>query len=328
MTELGRRAADASVTQALHACHARRTRVREGAWRVSVPFVDSAHPAGPPARRELLLAGLALAACRRPPGERAAAAAVRPITIKGSDTMVTLGQRWAEVYMNKHPEVSIQVTGGGSGTGISAIINGTTDICQASRKMRDKEQQMMLDRHGARAIELEVARDGLAIYARADNPVGEISMAQIQAVFRGQLTNWRELGGPDAPIVLYSRENNSGTYEFFKELVLHGADFAPATQHMPGTAAVVNAVSKERWGIGYGGAAYGRGIRILRVRADEHSPAVEPSDATIRDGSYPLSRPLQFYLARPPEGRIKDFLDWVLGPEGQALVTTVGYYPV
>jgi len=250
------------------------------------------------------------------------------ITVKGSDTMVILGQRWAEEYMKKHPETVLQVTGGGSGTGISALINGTTDICESSRTMKPAEKEKLRDRYNNSGTEIPVARDGLAVYVNASSPLTEISIPDLKAIFTGKITNWKQIGGPDNNIIVYSRENSSGTYVFFKEHVLGGADFTPRAQTMPGTAAVVNAVSKEKFGIGYGGAAYAKGIKILKVKKDAASPAINPEKATVLNGTYPLARPLFFYLRNKAAGEIKSYIDWVLSPDGQAIVEKVGYYPV
>jgi phosphate transport system substrate-binding protein len=256
------------------------------------------------------------------------AAAAGDIAVKGSDTMVVLGQRWAEEYMRAHPAATIQVTGGGSGTGISALINGTTDVCQASRPMSAAEKEKLRDRYATVGVEIPVARDGLSVYVNASNPFTEITMDQLKLIFTGKVTNWKELGGPDSKIVVYSRENSSGTYVFFKEHVLKNADYTVRAQSMPGTAAVVNAVSKEKFSIGYGGAAYAKGIKVLKVKQAASGPAIAASLATVQDGSYPLSRPLFFYLRNKPTGEIGAFVDWVLSAQGQALVSKVGYYPV
>ena len=250
------------------------------------------------------------------------------VTVKGSDTMVVLGQRWAEEYMKKNPSTTMQVTGGGSGTGISALINGTTDVCQSSRSMSAAEKEKVRDRYNTTGVEIPVARDGLSVYVGAQNPVNELSLDQLKLVFTGKITNWKELGGPDAKIIVYSRENSSGTYVFFKEHVLKNADYTPRAQTMPGTAAVVNAVAKEKFGIGYGGAAYAKGIKILKIKKDAASPGVLPELANVKDGSYGLSRPLFFYFRNKPSGEIKSFVDWVLSDEGQAIVTKVGYFPI
>ena len=250
------------------------------------------------------------------------------ITVKGSDTMVILGQRWAEEYMKKNPATSIQVTGGGSGTGISALINGTTDVCQASRAMKPTEKEKLRERYSSPGVEIPVAKDGLAVYVNISNPLDELTMDQVKQIFTGKVQNWKELGGPDGKIIPYSRENSSGTYVFFKEHVLQNADFSARAQNMPGTAAVVNAVGKEKNSIGYGGAAYSKGIKIVKIKKDAGSPGVAPDKTTVQDGSYALSRPLFFYLRNKPSGDIKAFVDYVLSADGQGLVEKVGYFPL
>ncbi len=256
------------------------------------------------------------------------AAAGRGITVKGSDTMVILGQRWAEAYMNERAGQIVMVTGGGSGTGIAALINGTTDICQASRPMKPDEKLKLRDRFQTTGVEIPVAKDGLAVYVHEANPVKSLTLEQLRGIYMGAITNWKQVGGGDAPIVLYSRENNSGTYVFFKDAVLGGRDFSPRAQTLPGTAAVVNAVSKDPNGIGYGGAAYAKGVRDVALQRAPGTAGVLPTAATVKDGSYPLSRPLYFYLRRKPEGDIRAFVDWVLSDAGQALATRVGYFPL
>jgi phosphate transport system substrate-binding protein len=266
-----------------------------------------------------VLAGISLPAPKARAGD---------VTVKGSDTMVILGQRWAEEYMKKNPGSTIQVTGGGSGTGISALINGTTDICQASRAMKPAEKEKLRERFATTGVEIPVAKDGLSLYVNAANPLAEITMDQAKQIFTGKVTNWKDLGGADAKIIAYSRENSSGTYVFFKEHVLQNADFTPRAQNMPGTAAVVNAVGKEKFSIGYGGAAYSKGIKILKVKKDAGSPAIAPDKTTVQNGTYALSRPLFFYVRNKPAGDIKAFVDWVLGADGQALVEKIGYFPL
>jgi phosphate transport system substrate-binding protein len=256
------------------------------------------------------------------------AGAGEAITIKGSDTMVILVQRWAEEYMKTHPEVQIQVTGGGSGTGISALLNGTTEICMSSRAMRQSEKEKLRERYATTGSEIPVAKDGVSVYVHPSSPVQEITLDQLKKIFTGKLTSWSEIGGPDSKIVVYSRESSSGTYVFFKEAVLGGADYSPRVQTLPGTAAVVNAVSKEKLGIGYGGAAYAKGIRLLKVKKDASANAALPDAEAVKSGAYPLSRPLFFYLKSKPSGPAKAFIEWVLSPEGQAIVQKVGYFPI
>ena len=250
------------------------------------------------------------------------------ITVKGSDTMVILAQRWAEKYMAAHPDVTIQVTGGGSGTGISALINGTTDICNASRPMKPSERDKLKQRFGTRGVEIKAAQDGLSVYVNVASPVQELTIEQIRKVYTGETTNWSELGGPNQRIIVYGRENNSGTYVYFKDNVLQGADYVASMQSMPGTAAVVNAVSKDKAGIGYGGAAYGKGIREIRVKAETSSPGYAPTAENIKTGLYPVTRFLYLYVRNKPTGALKQYIDWVLSDEGQSIVTEVGYFPI
>jgi phosphate transport system substrate-binding protein len=257
-----------------------------------------------------------------------AAAKQTTITVKGSDTMVILAQRWAEKYMAENPGVVLQVTGGGSGTGISALINGTTDICNASRPMKKSEREKLKQRYNSLGTEIPAARDGITIYTNESNTVTDLSLDQIKAVYLGQITNWKDLGGQDAKIILYGRENSSGTYVYFRDNVLKGADFSALTQTLPGTAAVVNAVARDKNGIGYGGAAYAKGVKHVKVKKDASSPAYDPTLENIKSGNYPITRFLYMYTRAKPSGAIKEFIDWTLSEEGQAIVSTVGYFPV
>lgn len=266
----------------------------------------------------LLLGGLASSAL----------AAGKTITIKGSDTMVILGQRWAEEYMKAHPDVVVQITGGGSGVGIAALINGGTDVAEASRPMKPEERASVKEKRGKDVVETAVALDGVAIYVNQANGLKEITLDQAMAVYTGKAQNWKEFGGPDSPIIAYGRENNSGTYSYFKEHVLKNEDFAAEIMSMPGTAAVINAVGKDKNSIGYGGIAYAKGIKALKVKKDEKAPAVEPSMAHVVSGKYPISRSLYFYTAGNPDGTLKAFIDWTLGAEGQKICEEVGYYPL
>jgi len=248
--------------------------------------------------------------------------AAEKITVKGSDTMVIMAQKWAEAYMNSNNAVSIQVTGGGSGTGISALINGTTDICDASRAMKSSEIKKLKERFGTMGVEIPCAKDGVTIYMHEDNPVDKLTMEQLKGIYSGKITNWKEVGGNNAKIIMYSRENNSGTYVFFKDMVLKGGDYAASCQNLPGTAAVVNAVSKDKNGIGYGGAGYSKGIKICDVNG------YAPTKENVASGKYPLSRYLYMYLRNKPSGQMKKYIDWILGPEGQKIVAQSGYFPV
>ncbi len=257
----------------------------------------------------------------------APALASAAVTVKGSDTMVILAQRWAEDYMKKNAGKKVQVTGGGSGTGIAALINGTTEIANASRPMKSAEKAKVRERYSVLPTEIAVAQDGVALYVHESNPVQQLTLEQLHGIYVGDVTNWKQVGGPDAPIVLYSRENSSGTYVFFKDNVLKGDDYAPSAQTLPGTAAVVNAVAKEKNGIGYGGAAYAKGVKELKVVGAD-GQAYLPNAENVKSGKYPLARPLFMYTRAKPAGEVKAFIDYCLSAEGQAIVTKVGYFPV
>jgi phosphate transport system substrate-binding protein len=289
----------------------------------------------------LLAACLGLFACTRTdtnptPGATsssasgtAAAVDKTSFALKGSDTMVILGQRWAEVYMKANRGTTIQVVGGGSGTGIAALINGTTDICESSRPMKDKEKSDVQEKRGAPVVETKVALDALAVYVNAKNPLKEISIPQLSKIYLGETKSWKDLGAANHAIVLYGRENNSGTYAYFKEHVLENKDFTAATQTLAGTSAVVAAVKGDEFGIGYGGIAYlPEGVKALPIKKDDAAAAVAPSLETAQGGSYPLARFLYFYTAGKPTGTIGKFIDWVTGPDGQKVITDVGYYPL
>jgi len=249
------------------------------------------------------------------------------ITIKGSDTLVRLGQRWAEEYMKHDKNVVIQVSGGGSGTGIAALINGTTDICEASRDMKEKEHKLAA-RNGVEPYRISVALDGIAVFINDVNQVDSLTLEDLKAIYIGDVTNWKELGGPDARIILYGRENNSGTYAFFKEHVMDKMDFAPETQTLPGTAAVVNAVSKDKNGIGYGGIAWGSGVKFVAVAKDSESEYIEPTVETVSNGIYPISRELYWFFNGKPTGDLKNLVNWALSEDGQKIAAGIDYVPL
>ncbi|MGL2987475.1 phosphate ABC transporter substrate-binding protein [Flavobacterium sp. RSSA_27] len=249
------------------------------------------------------------------------------ITVKGSDTMVILSQKWAEIYMKKNPGTTIQVTGGGSGVGIAALINGSTDIANSSRPIKPAELEKIKAKYNKSSIQIACAKDGLSVFLNKANPVNELTIDQLGAIFSGKITNWKQVGGPDAKIQLYGRESSSGTFEFFKEHVVK-TDFAPTCQTLPGTAAIINAVKKDKFGIGYGGAAYAEGVKDCKVKKDAKSKGVLPTAATIKNKTYPISRYLFMYLKEKPTGETKKFIDWILSAEGQKVIVEVGYYPV
>ncbi len=249
------------------------------------------------------------------------------ITVKGSDTLVRLGQRWAEEYMKENPGTVIQVSGGGSGTGIAALLNGTTDVCEASRDMKAKEYKLAKHK-GISPYRVSVALDGIAIYLHKKNPVKTLSLAQLKGIYTEAITNWKEVGGNDHQIILYGRENNSGTYAFFKKRALQKEDYAARTQTLPGTAAVVNAVAQDENGIGYGGIAWARGVKFAAVSESDTTPAILPSVETVSNGTYPISRDLYWFFSERPTGEVKKLLNWCLSPEGQKLSESIGYVPL
>jgi phosphate transport system substrate-binding protein len=258
-----------------------------------------------------------------------AEASAATITVKGSDTLVILAQKWAETYMGQKPGIKIQVTGGGTGTGFAALQDRTTDLCDASRKIKAKEIEGCIKAFGKRPTEYKVALDGLSVYVGADNPVKELTLEQLEGIFTGKLKNWKDVGGAGGAITVYSRENSSGTYEFFKEHVLKGKDFAASAQTMPGTAAVLQAVGKDKGGIGYGGGAYGAGAKHLAIKKDDASPAIEPTEETVVKGTYPIWRYLFVYVNPAlDKGDIAAYLNWIRSEAGQKVVKEVGYYPL
>jgi phosphate transport system substrate-binding protein len=248
------------------------------------------------------------------------------ITVKGSDTMVILAQKWAELYMKNNSSAVIQVTGGGSGVGITALINGTTDICNSSRPMKQTEIEKLKARYNTLGVQIPCAKDGITIFLNDANKIQELSIKQLSDIYQGKIRNWKELGGVDAEIRLYGRENSSGTYTYFHDEVVNG-DYAASVQTLPGTAAVVNAVKKDVYGIGYGGAAYATGVKHAKVKKDDKSPAILPTPESIGKGEYPITRFLYMYLRNRPTGETKKYIDWILSKEGQMIVTEVGYFP-
>lgn len=259
--------------------------------------------------------------------EGGSAARTRPLTIKGSDTMVILGQRIAEEYMKEHPGTVVQVNGGGSGTGIAALINGTVDLAQASREMKPDEREKVRQNRNASVVEQPVALDALSVFVQQSNPVQSLTVDQLKQIFQGKLTNWSALGGPNEQIVLYGRENSSGTYDYFREHVLAGEDFAPRVQTLAGTAAVINAVARDPKGIGYGGIAYAADVRPLSIASEGGQP-VAPSEETVENATYPLARKLYYYHLEGAPERVTDFVEYSLSPEAQQLIAGVGYFPL
>lgn len=253
---------------------------------------------------------------------------------KGSDTMVNLALAWAEAYTAQHPEVSIAVTGGGSGTGIAALINGTVDIANASREMKPEEIAEARAK-GIEPVQHVVARDAIAVVVNPHNPVDKLTIPQLSAIFTGKITNWQEVGGEDRPIVLLSRESNSGTYMYFLEQVVRQGDkgskalFSPEALLMPSSEGISNEIRQNPNAIGYDGLGYVTpDQKTIAVARTAKGPFVQPNIETVNDGTYPIARPLYMYTNGQPTGVIRDYLEWIKGPEGQALVKKLGFIPL
>lgn len=278
----------------------------------------------------LIVASLMIVGCSDK-AKDASKPAAKYITIKGSDTMVHLASAWAEAYMKAHPDADISVTGGGSGTGIAALLNGTTDICIASRKIKAKEETLAAEK-GLHPNEIVTSRDGIAVVVNPGNPVTELTIEQIGKIYTGVYTNWNQLGGQDHEIVILSRESSSGTFVFFQEHVMKKKDYSPEAMLMPSTSAIIQSVTQDVWAIGYVGLGYGvqagDKVKMLHVKNDENAPAVVPSVATVQDASYGIARPLHFYTDGVPSGMTKDFVDFVLSDAGQQIVLESGYVPI
>jgi phosphate transport system substrate-binding protein len=252
---------------------------------------------------------------------------------KGSDTLVNLALAWAEAYIEMHPEVRLSVTGGGSGTGIAAMINGTVNIANASRAMKP-EEIAAAEANGITPVEFTVARDAIAVVVHPSNPVAGLTLQQISDIYTGKITNWRQVGGEDRPLVLLSRESNSGTYVYFLENVIRLGDkesdllFSPDTLLMPSSEGISAEVRQNPNVIGYDGLGYVTpDQKMVAVARDADGPYVLPSVDTVNDGSYPISRPLYMYTAGQPSREIKAYLDWILS-EGQGLVPDLGFVPL
>jgi len=257
----------------------------------------------------------------------------KTIENKGSDTLVNLALAWAETYMHAHPDIRISVTGGGSGTGIAAMINGTVAIANASREMKP-EEIAAARANGIDPVEFVVARDAIAVVVNVSNPLDHLTLNEISGIYTGKITNWKEIDGEDRPIVLLSRESNSGTYVYFLENVIRGGDskskllFSPDTLLMPSSEGISSEIRQNPNAIGYDGLGYVTpDLKVIAVARTQNGPYVAPSPDTVNDGSYPIARPLFMYTAGKPEGQIKDYLDWILHG-GQVLVTKLGFVPL
>lgn len=244
--------------------------------------------------------------------------------------MVYLVSAWAEAYMKEHPKTVLSVTGGGTRSGIAAFLNQTTDIIAASRDLQPEELQTM-EAKGLVPEKIIVAFDGIAVIVHADNPIDTLTLAELKAIFTGEISNWRELGGMNQPILIYSRESSSGTYQFFREKVLDKQDYSASARLMPATSGILTAVANDIGGIGYVGLGHAEAetIKIVPIKADDAKPAIKPSRATIQSGEYPIARPLYLLVRRDSRNpAVREFIQFTLSDQGQDLVAENGYIPL
>jgi phosphate transport system substrate-binding protein len=253
---------------------------------------------------------------------------------KGSDTIVNLALAWAEKYQAEHPEVRISVTGGGSGTGIAALINGTVDIANASRKIKDEEMSEA-EANGVKPLEHIIAGDAIAVIVNPENPVNQLTLKQISDIYSGKISNWSEVGGEDRPIVRLSRETNSGTHVYFLETVLRMGNkddktlFSTDTLLLPSSEGIIAEVRQNPNAIGYDGLGYvPKDLKMIAIAETEGGAYVLPSIPTVNDKTYPIARDLYMYTNGEPTGIVKQYLDWILGGEAQQIVADLGFVPV
>lgn len=283
-------------------------------------------------KKSIILLSLALmAACGNPEKNKEQAdnsAASKSITIKGSDTVLPLTQQEAEKFMNSHKETSITVVGGGSGVGITALIEGTTDIAMSSRPLK-MDEKATLEEKGITFKEINIAGDALAVIVHPKNSVEKLTKEQVADIFTGKVKNWKEVGGKDLPVIAYSRETSSGTYEFFKEHVMDKKNYASSVLNMPATGAIVQSVSQTEGAIGYIGLAYEtKEVKHLAISYDKGANYVAPSIENAQNGTYPVSRPLFYYYDVKNEAAVDPFVKFILSDEGQQVVKQTGYVPL
>jgi len=282
----------------------------------------------------LLVLGVLLAACMPSPAGAPTPSQIENLVNKGSDTMVNLALAWAEAYRQVRPELSVAVTGGGSGTGIAALINNTVDLANASRAIKP-EELADAEANGVHPVEFVVARDAIAVIVHRSNPVDELSLEQISRIYSGEIDNWAEVGGEDRPIVRLSRETNSGTHVYFLEEVLRLGQkdnptlFSADTLLLPSSEGITAELSYNQNAIGYDGLGYVTDdVKVVAVAVGPEGPYILPSAETVNDGSYPIARDLYVYTAGQPTAEAQAYLEWILGPDGQAIVTQLGFVPV
>lgn len=282
----------------------------------------------------LPLAVLSLFACQPAQPANSTPVPAESIENKGSDTIVNLALAWAERYQTIEPAVRISVTGGGSGTGIASLINGTVDIANASRRIKE-EEIADAEANGISPVEYVIARDAIAVIINHDNPVNALTLQQISAIYSGKVDNWAEVGGDDRPIVRLSRETNSGTHVYFLENVLRLGNkqdktlFSTDTLLLPSSEGITAEIRQNPNAIGYDGLGYVTDeVKVVAVAADEMTRFVFPSAETVNDGKYPIARDLYMYTAGEPVGAIKEYLEWILSPEAQLIVRELGFVPL
>lgn len=256
------------------------------------------------------------------------ASSAQKIVVKGSDTVLPLAQKEAETYMKKNAGKSITVVGGGSGVGISALIDNTTDIAMSSRKVK-MDERMKLQDAGRAFKEVIIANDALSVVVNPKNKVGKLTREQLEGIYTGKIKNWKDVGGEDLTIVVYARETSSGTYEFFKEHVMNRKNYASSVLNMPATGAIIQSVSQTKGAIGYVGLAYlTPEVKDVAVSYDAGKTYVNASLETAKNKTYPIVRPLYFYYPSSKESAVKSFIDFVVGADGQKIVNEVGYIPL
>ncbi len=250
------------------------------------------------------------------------------ITIKGSDTVLPLSQKEAEAYMKEHPETSITIVGGGSGVGISSLLEQTTDVAMSSRPVK-MDEKLKFKSKNINLVEVIIANDALAVVVNPNNPVDKLTHEQIADIFTGKITNWKEVGGKDTKIICYSRETSSGTYEFFKEHVMDKKNYASTVLNMPATGAIIQSISQTEGAIGYVGLAYvTKDVKYVAVSYDQGKNYVAPLIVNAENGSYPISRPLYYYFSEDKKETVSGFVDYIKSAKGQQLILDVGYVPL
>jgi phosphate transport system substrate-binding protein len=282
----------------------------------------------------VLLFTIFFTGCAQPSSANSNSQSQKAINNAGSDTMVNLALAWAEQYQKAYPKISVSVSGGGSGTGIASLINGTVEIANASRKMK-KEEYSEAAANGIDPIEFTVARDAIAVIVNPENPINQLTLQQISDIYSGKYNNWSQLGGEDRPIVRVSRETNSGTHVYFLEQVLRlgQADnktmFSTDTLLLPSSQGITSEVKDNPNAIGYDGLGYVTpDVKVIAVSKDALSPYIMPSAETVDEGSYPIARDLYMYTAGQPNETIKNYLDWIQATEGQNIVKDNGFVPI